>query len=185
MPASLLESESRSRRPVGGDPRVKPEDDNEEKSQASNKNEISQSQNSFEMTDKYHFIPISAKIESELNELSNKDKKEYLKELGIEDTGVQRLIKEAYKALGLITFFTSGEKETRAWTIENGAKAPQAAGAIHTDFERGFIAADVVKYQDFVDNSGWTGAKSKGLVKSEGKEYIIKDGDVCLFKFSV
>ena len=155
--------------PVGGDPRVKPEDDKKCIQDDNEKN----------------FIPISAKIESELNELSDKDKKEYLKELGIEDTGVQRLIKEAYKALGLITFFTSGEKETRAWTIENGAKAPQAAGAIHTDFERGFIAADVVKYQDFVDNSGWTGAKSKGLVKSEGKEYIIKDGDVCLFKFSV
>jgi len=131
------------------------------------------------------FIPISAKIESELNELDDQEKKEYLESLGIADTGINRLIKEAYRALNLITYFTSGEPETRAWTVRNGAKAPEAAGVIHTDFERGFIAADVVSWQDLYAQNGWTGARTHGLVRTEGKNYLVKDGDVCLFKFNV
>jgi ribosome-binding ATPase YchF (GTP1/OBG family) len=105
--------------------------------------------------------------------------------LGIDDTGLNHLIKEAYKTLGLITYFTSGEMETRAWTIKEGFKAPEAAGVIHTDFEKGFIAADVISWQDLFAQGGWTGAKTKGLVRMEGKEYIVKDGDVCVFKFNV
>jgi hypothetical protein len=131
------------------------------------------------------FIPISAKIESELNELGDDEKKEYLEALGVTDTGINRLIKEAYKSLNLITYFTSGEPETRAWTIRNGAKAPEAAGVIHSDFERGFIAADVVSWQDLYAQGGWTNARSHGVVRTEGKNYIFKDGDVALFKFNV
>ncbi len=131
------------------------------------------------------FIPISARIESEINELSPDEQKEYLEALGIDDTGLNHLIKESYKSLGLITYFTSGEQETRAWTIKQGWKTPQAAGVIHTDFEKGFIAADVVAWQDLYAQGGWTGAKSKGLVRTEGKNYEVQDGDVCLFKFNV
>jgi ribosome-binding ATPase YchF (GTP1/OBG family) len=133
----------------------------------------------------YNLIPISAKIESELNELTDEEKKEYLNEVGLDDTGLNRLIKEAYKTLGLITYFTSGEQETRAWTVRNGAKAPEAAGVIHTDFEKGFIAADVVGWLDLVNQEGWSGARSKGLVRTEGKTYTVRDGDVMLFKFNV
>ena len=134
---------------------------------------------------KIKFIPISAKIEAELNELDDKEKTEYLEALGLKDTGLNTLIKEAYSTLGLITYLTTGEMETRAWTIKKGWKAPQAASAIHTDFEKGFIAADVVPWQDLYAQSGWPGAKTKGLVKTEGKEYTVKDGDVMLFKFNV
>ena len=136
-----------------------------------------------EQSDK--FIYISAKIESELNELDEDEKREYLEALGVADSGINRLIKEAYKALNLITFLTSGEPETRAWTVRNGAKAPEAAGVIHTDFEKGFIAADVVPWQDLYAQGGWSGARSHGLVRTEGKNYIFKDGDVVLFKFNV
>jgi GTP-binding protein YchF len=131
------------------------------------------------------FIPISAKIESELNELGDDEKREYLEELGIADSGINRLIKEAYKALDLITYFTSGEPETRAWTVRNGAKAPEAAGVIHSDFETGFIAAEVVSWQDLYAQGGWTGARNHGLVRTEGKNYVFKDGDVALFRFNV
>ncbi|MEI8061563.1 MAG: redox-regulated ATPase YchF [Candidatus Berkelbacteria bacterium] len=131
------------------------------------------------------FIYISAKIESELNELDEAEKAEYLESLGIEATGINRLIKEAYKALNLITYFTSGEPETRAWTVRNGAKAPEAAGVIHTDFEKGFIAAEVVSWQDLYAQAGWAGARSHGMVRTEGKNYIFKDGDVTLFRFNV
>lgn len=131
------------------------------------------------------FIPISAKIEAELNELNDDEKKEYLKELGLESSGLDRLIKKAYEILGLISYLTSGEPETRAWTVKKGATAPHAASVIHTDFERGFIAADVVKYQDFIANNGWVGCKEKGLVKTQGKDYVMQDGDVVLFKFNV
>lgn len=130
-------------------------------------------------------IPISAKLESELNELSDAEKVEYLETLGIKETGLNHLIKEAYKTLGLATYLTSGEMETRAWTIKKGFTAPQAAGVIHGDFERGFIAADVVPWQDFYAQGGWFGAKAKGLVRTEGKTYIMQDGDVVLFKFNV
>jgi len=143
-----------------------------------------------------NFIPISAKIESELNELDEKDKAEYLDSLGLKESGLDRLIAEAYKTLGLITFFTSGEPETRAWTVRAGAKAPEAAGVIHTDFERGFIAAEVIPWQDLYAQGGlstvssgqsncWSGARAHGLVTTCGKDYTVKDGDVCLFKFNV
>lgn len=131
------------------------------------------------------FIPISAKIESDLNELDEGEKKEYLESLGISDTGINRLIIEAYKKLNLITYFTSGEPETRAWTVRGGAKAPEAAGVIHTDFEKGFIAAEVISWQDLYAQGGWSGARAHGLVRTEGKNYIFKDGDVALFKFNV
>lgn len=134
-------------------------------------------------TDDFDAIPLSAKIEAELNELSDEEKKEYLDALGIKESGLDILIKKAYEILGLETYFTSGEKETRAWTIKKGATAPQAAGVIHTDFERGFIAADVIKYDDFVKHSGWQEAKEKGLIKTCGKDYIVQDGDVMLFRF--
>ena len=130
-------------------------------------------------------IYISAKIEEDLNELSDEDKIEYLKEIGVDDTGLNRLISEAYKTLGLITYLTSGEQETRAWTVREGAKAPEAAGVIHTDFEKGFIAADVIPWQDLYQAEGWANARSKGLVKMEGKEYTVKDGDVVEYKFNV
>lgn len=138
------------------------------------------------------FIPISAKVEEELNSLEEADpsgaeamKAEYLESLGIKESGLNRLIKEAYKTLGLITYFTSGEPETRAWTIKKGFTAPQAAGVIHTDFERGFIAADVIPWDKLVEIGGWTAARAKGLVRMEGKTYIFKDGDTVLFKFNV
>jgi GTP-binding protein YchF len=131
------------------------------------------------------FIPISAKIESELNELSDEEKKEYLKELGLESSGLEKLIKEAYKILGLISYLTSGVQETRAWTIHQGWTAPQAAGVIHGDFERGFIAAETIKYEDFIANNGWAGCRPKGLVKTQGKDYVVQDGDVVLFRFNV
>ncbi len=130
-------------------------------------------------------IPISAKIESELGELDASEQVEFLKSMGLEKSGLDRLIKSAYEILGLITFLTSGEKETRAWTVTKGSSAPQAAGKIHGDFERGFIAADVIKYDDFIQYNGWAGCKEKGLIKTEGKEYIIKDGDIVFFKFNV
>ena len=132
-----------------------------------------------------NFIPISAKIESELNELDEAEKKEYLAELGLETSGLEKLIKEAYKTLGLISYLTAGIQETRAWTIHEGWTAPQAAGVIHGDFERGFIAAETIKYTDFIANNGWVGCRPKGLVKTQGKEYVMHDGDVVLFRFNV
>ncbi len=146
---------------------------------------IEENQNAKIKIGEIEAIPLSAKIEAELNELSADDKKEYLAALGIKESGLDILVKRAYEILGLQTYFTSGEKETRAWTIKRGATAPAAAGVIHSDFERGFIAADVVKYQDFVDCNGWTGSREKGLIKTCGKDYIICDGDVMLFKFNV
>lgn len=130
-------------------------------------------------------VAISAKIESELADLPAEEAREMMASLGMKESGLDRLIVAAYALLNLITYFTSGEKETRAWTITRGSRAPQAAGVIHTDFERGFIAAEVVPWQDFISHGGWTGAKEKGLVRLEGKEYEVKDGDVMLFRFSV
>lgn len=129
-------------------------------------------------------VPISAAVEEELGSFSEEEAKEYLKELGIEETGFNNLIKAAYKTLGLITYFTSGPIETRAWTIHNGDLAPQAAGVIHTDFEKGFIKAEVFNWQDFVKAGGEAKAKEQGLMRMEGKEYTVKDGDVMHFKFS-
>ena len=130
-------------------------------------------------------IPVSARIEEEISQLDDEEKAEYLSELGIEESGLDRLVRASYRLLGLISYLTSGEPETRAWTIVNGTKAPQAAGKIHTDFERGFIRAEVVAYDDLVECGNLVAAREKGLVRSEGKEYVMKDGDVVLFRINV
>ncbi|HTT08771.1 MAG TPA: redox-regulated ATPase YchF [Gammaproteobacteria bacterium] len=130
-------------------------------------------------------VPISAAIEAELSQLKPEERKEFLIELGLEEPGLNRLIRAGYELLGLQTFFTAGPKECRAWTVPNGATAPQAAGVIHTDFEQGFIRAEVVGYQDFIDCNGEQGAKEKGKWRLEGKEYVMQDGDVVHFRFNV
>lgn len=132
--------------------------------------------------DEDNIVVICAKIESELAALSNDEQKEYLKELGLERSGLERLIKNAYETLGLISFLTAGEKEVRAWTIKKGISAQMAAGEIHTDFIKKFIKAEIVGYSDFVENSGWKGSREHGKARLEGKEYLIKDGDVVEFK---
>lgn len=134
---------------------------------------------------KAEVVIISAKIEQELVDLDKEEAKAYLTELGVETSGIERMIRSAYKLLKLSTYFTAGEKEVRAWTINENAKAPQAAGVIHTDFEKGFIKAEVVSYNDFVSAKGWNGAKEKGVARLEGKEYQVQDGDVVFFKFNV
>jgi len=126
-------------------------------------------------------MPIAAKLESDLIEFGE-EAKDYLTEAGVKMSGLEELILESYDLLGLESFFTAGEKEARAWTIAKGAKAPQAAGVIHTDFEKKFIAAEVIKYNDFLASGGWAGAKEKGLVRTEGKEYVVRDGDVIIFR---
>ena len=128
---------------------------------------------------------VCAQIEQEISELDDDEKKEFLEDLGLEESGLEKLISASYSLLGLISFLTSGEDETRAWTIKIGTKAPQAAGKIHTDFERGFIKAEVVNYKDLLDCGSYAGAREKGLVRMEGKEYIVQDGDVILFRFNV
>lgn len=130
-------------------------------------------------------IPISAKLEEELIELNEAEGKEFLQSLGLEKSGLDLLIQAAYEKLNLRTYFTAGEKEVRAWTIPANALAPQAAGVIHTDFEKGFIKAEVVFWEDLVKYGGEQGAKEKGLLRIEGKEYVMKDGDVCHFRFNV
>lgn len=130
-------------------------------------------------------LPISIKIEQELIELPDEERNTFLEEYGLIDTGLNTLIQESYKLLGLITFFTSGKQETRAWTVTEGSRAPQAAGKIHTDFERGFIRAETVAYDDLVAAGSYARAREAGKVRDEGKEYIVKDGDIFLFKFSV
>ena len=130
-------------------------------------------------------VPFSAKIEAELAELPAEDRAEFLSSLGLESAGLDRVIHAGYQLLGLQTYFTAGEQEVRAWTIHRGDTAPKAAGVIHTDFERGFIRAETVSYDDFVANDGWKGAREKGAVRSEGKEYVVADGDVLLFRFNV
>ncbi len=129
-------------------------------------------------------IAICAKIESELAELSNEDAKEYMTSLGMKETGLNKLIKESYKALNLITYLTSGPKESRAWTVETGSRAPQAAGKIHTDFEKGFIRAEVINWHDLLECGGEVNAKEKGLIRLEGKDYVVKDGDTMVFRFA-
>ena len=128
---------------------------------------------------------ICAQIEQEIAELDDDEKKMFLEELGLEESGLDKLVAASYRILGLHSYLTSGEDETRAWTIKIGTKAPQAAGKIHSDFERGFIKAEVVNYKDLLDCGSYTAAKEKGLVRIEGKEYVIKDGDVVLFRFNV
>ena len=128
---------------------------------------------------------ICAQIEEEISELDDDEKKMFLDDLGLEESGLEKLVRASYHLLGLMSFLTAGEDETRAWTIKIGTKAPQAAGKIHTDFERGFIKAEVVNYQDLLDCGSYAGAREKGLVRMEGKDYIVKDGDVILFRFNV
>ena len=130
-------------------------------------------------------IPVCAQLEAEIAELESDEKKMFLDDLGIAESGLDRLIKASYALLGLISFLTSGEDECRAWTIKQGTKAPQAAGKIHSDFERGFIRAEVVAFEDLVKCGDLVHAKEKGLVRSEGKEYVMQDGDVVLFRFNV
>jgi ribosome-binding ATPase len=136
------------------------------------------------VNNKVNEIFINAKIESELADLSDEERDEYLEELGIHEPGLNVLIRRAYELLGLQSYFTAGEKEVRAWTIKKGSTAPQAAGVIHTDFEKGFIKAEIVNWNDLVDLDGWVGAREKGKVRLEGRDYIMKEGDVALFKFS-
>ncbi|BBD58352.1 GTP-binding protein YchF [Nostoc sp. HK-01] len=130
-------------------------------------------------------VIVSAQVEAELVELAEEDKADFLESLGVKEGGLKSLIRATYTLLGLRTYFTSGPKETRAWTIHAGMSAPQAAGVIHSDFERGFIRAETVAYNDLVANGSMKGAKEKGLVRSEGKEYIVQEGDVMLFLFNV
>ncbi len=128
---------------------------------------------------------ISAQIEAEISELDEDEKAEFLESLGLTESGLDKLIAASYRTLGLMSFLTSGEDETRAWTIKIGTKAPQAAGKIHTDFERGFIKAEVINYEDLLREGSIAAAKEKGLVRMEGKEYVVQDGDVILFRFNV
>ena len=130
-------------------------------------------------------VTFSARIEMELADLAPEDRAEFLSSLGLESAGLDRLIRGGYHLLGLQTYFTAGEKEVRAWTIHKGDTGPQAAGVIHSDFERGFIRAETVGYEDFIALGGWKGAKEKGAVRAEGKDYVVKDGDVLLFRFNV
>ena len=140
-----------------------------------------------EMAAKEHaeYVIISANIEAEVAQLAPEEQKEFLATMGLEEPGLNRVIRAGYQLLGLITFFTVGPKEARAWTVRKLSKAPQAAGVIHTDFERGFIRAETIDFNDFVSLGGETAAKEAGKMRSEGKEYVVKDGDIMLFRFNV
>ena len=135
--------------------------------------------------DNAQVVVISAKVESELSELEEEEKEMFLQELGIDDSGLNKLIKATYSLLGLATYFTAGPKEVKAWTFKKGMKAPACAGIIHSDFERGFIKAEVISYDDYVKYDGEKGAKENGKLRLEGKEYEMQDGDICLFRFNV
>lgn len=140
--------------------------------------EIAKSENSAVM-------PVCAKFEEDISDMDETEKKEFLEEIGLEESGLDRMIKASYDLLGLMSFLTAGKKEVRAWTIKKNTKAPKAAGAIHSDFEKGFIRAEIVKYDDLVSLGGWNAAKEKGLMRSEGKDYIMQDGDIVEFLFNV
>ena len=127
---------------------------------------------------------VCAQIEEEISELDDDEKAMFLEDLGLKESGLDKLIKASYSLLGLISFLTAGEDECRAWTIKKGTKAPQAAGKIHTDFERGFIKAEVVNYEDLLECGSLSAAREKGIVGLEGKDYVVKDGDVILFRFN-
>tara|TARA_B100000963_G_scaffold304514_1_gene278333 strand:+ start:2595 stop:3686 length:1092 start_codon:yes stop_codon:yes gene_type:complete len=148
-------------------------------------NDLSNKVIQFASEDKAECIKISAQVESELIDLSIEDKLAYLKDLGVKEGGLSSLIKSTYKILGLKTYFTTGEKETKAWTIKNGMTAPQAAGVIHTDFERGFIRAQTISYQNLIDSGSMIKAKNNGFIRSEGKDYLVCEGDVMEFLFNV
>ena len=128
---------------------------------------------------------ICAQIEQEIAELDEEEKTMFLEELGLKQSGLEKLIQASYRILGLISYLTAGEDETRAWTIKVGTRAPQAAGKIHSDFERGFIKAEVVNYKDLLEQGSLSAARDKGLVRMEGKDYVVQDGDVILFRFNV
>ncbi len=148
-------------------------------------NALVQEVKEFAASENSEVAVICAKLEAELTELDDEEKAVFLEELGIEESGLDKLIKSSYRLLNLISFLTAGEPEVRAWTIKKGTKAPGAAGKIHSDFERGFIRAETVAYDDLIACGSMTAAKEKGLVRSEGKEYVVKDGDVILFRFNV
>ena len=148
-------------------------------------NEHSEKVIKFASDEKAECVKISAQVESELVELDIKEKMDYLNDLGVKEGGLSSLIKATYKLLGLKTYFTTGEKETKAWTIKNGMTAPQAAGVIHTDFERGFIRAQTISYENLINSGSIVNAKNKGLLRSEGKEYVVCEGDVMEFLFNV
>lgn len=139
----------------------------------------------YALREKCEVFVVCAQIEQEIAELDDEEKKMFLEDLGLKESGLEKLIKASYSLLGLISYLTAGEPEVRAWTIKKGTKAPGAAGKIHSDFERGFIRAEVVAYQDLIDCGTYAAAKEKGLVGVEGKEYVVKDGDIMLFRFNV
>ena len=151
----------------------------------SDDNEYYKQVNAFALSEGADVIPVCGKIEEELSELEECEKMMFLEDLGLKESGLSRLIKASYFLLGLISYFTAGKQEVRAWTIKRGTKAPQAAGKIHSDFERGFIRAEVVSFNDLIFCGSVAAAKEKGLVRSEGKDYVMKDGDVVLFRFNV
>src|SRR4249920_1998728 len=144
-----------------------------------------QKMNSFAEKEKAPVVPISAAIESQIADMPDEDKQIFLDDLGMKEPGLNRVIRAAYQILGLQTYFTAGPKEVRAWTVRSGATAPQAAGVIHTDFERGFIRAEIIAYPDFVAHGGEQGAKEAGKLRVEGKDYVVQDGDVIHFRFNV
>ena len=148
------------------------------------KNGNSYTKNFIEKFGTENTLIISADIENQLNQLEVNEKKNYMNIIGLKETGLNTLIQKGYKILQLETFFTSGSKESKAWTIKKNCTAPQAAGEIHTDFEKGFIRAETVSYEDFINNKGWTKCKANGKVRLEGKEYVVKDGDVLNFRFN-
>ena len=148
-------------------------------------NEYVQKVREFANAENSQVIVICAKIEEEMAELDDEEKAMFIEELGIKEAGLDQLVKAAYQLLGLATYFTAGVQEVRAWTFRKGMKAPQCAGVIHTDFERGFIRAETVSYDDLVANGSMASAKEAGRVRLEGKEYIVQDGDVMLFRFNV
>ena len=157
----------------------------EEQLQNAENEEMVKQVKEYASKEKAEVIPLCVKIEEELSGLDEQDKKEMLEALGLEESGLDKLIKKSYSLLGLISFLTAGEPEVRAWTIKKGTKAPQAAGKIHSDIERGFIKAEVVSYDDLMKAGSMVSAKEKGLVRQEGKDYVMEDGDIVLFKFNV
>lgn len=149
-----------------------------------NTKDISQNLEQYKNKWGENIIALDAKMEEEIAEMDSEEQKEYIEELGLDSSGLDKLIKASYKLLGLSTYFTTGKEETRAWTYKDGFKAPQAAGVIHTDFEKGFIRAEIIKYDDFVREGGEAKCRDKGLIKTEGKEYVMQDGDICHFLFN-
>jgi GTP-binding protein YchF len=158
---------------------------NVEETSAANGNPLSDAVAAKAASEGAKSVVVSAAIEAEIATMAPEDRAEFLSDLGLEETGLARVIRAGYDLLHLITFFTAGPKEARAWTVEKGAKAPQAAGVIHSDFERGFIRAETIAFTDFVALGGEAGARDAGKLRSEGKEYVVQDGDVLLFRFNV